>query len=392
MDDVAVIDRFLNVFSTYIDSGFGLLGSEVAFLTATLVVIDMTIAGLFWALSHATGQADDVLVRLIRKVLYVGAFAYIIGNFNMLAGIVFRSFTGLGLMASGSGMTAEEFLQPGRLAKVGVDAGAPILEQISEMAGFPEVFVNITPIVVLFLAWLVVILTFFVLAIQLFITLIEFKLTTLAGFVLVPFALWNKTAFLAEKVLGNVVSSGVKVLVLAVIIGIGTGLFAEFQVAPDEPSVDFALVIMLASLALLALGIFGPGIPTGLVSGSPQLGAGAMAGATLGAAGTAVALGAAATGVGGAVVAGARMAPSAVRMAAGSASAMKSAASGASSVMDSAASNTKYTTASGGQPAWARQLQRRQQLSHTATTVAHTLRGGDGGGSGSGPSLNDPDS
>ncbi|MFX6645064.1 type IV secretion system protein, partial [Acinetobacter baumannii] len=89
----------------------------------------------------------------------------------------------------------------------------------------------------------------------LFVTLIEFKLTTLAGFVLVPFALWNKTAFLAEKVLGNVVSSGIKVLVLAVIVGIGTGLFAEFQVTPSEPSVDHALVVMLASLAMLALGI-----------------------------------------------------------------------------------------------------------------------------------------
>src|SRR3546814_10564496 len=93
------------------------------------------------------------------------------------------------------------------------------------MAGFPEVFVNVTPIAVMFLALLVVIVTFFVLAIQLFITLIEFTLTTLAGFVLVPFALWNKTAFLAEKVLGNVVSSGIKVLVLLVIVGIGTGLF-----------------------------------------------------------------------------------------------------------------------------------------------------------------------
>ena len=392
MDDVAVIDRFLNVFSTYIDSGFGLLGSEVAFLTATLVVIDMTIAGVFWALNHATGQGDDVLARLIRKVLYVGAFAYIIGNFNALAAIVFRSFAGLGLMASGTGMTTAEFLQPGRLAKVGIDAGAPILEQIGEMAGFPEVFVNIAPIVVLFLAWLVVILTFFVLAIQLFITLIEFKLTTLAGFVLVPFALWNKTAFLAEKVLGNVVSSGVKVLVLAVIVGIGTGLFAEFQVAPAEPSVDFALVIMLASLALLALGIFGPGIATGLVSGSPQLGAGAMAGATLGAAGTAVALGAAATGVGGAVVAGARMAPGAARMATGGASTMKAAAGGAKSAMDSAASVSRHATKSGGQPTWAKQLQRRQRLSQSATTVAHSLRGGDGGGAGSGPSLNDQDS
>ena len=46
MNDVAVIDRFLIVFANYIDSGFGLLGGEVAFLTATLIVIDITIAGM----------------------------------------------------------------------------------------------------------------------------------------------------------------------------------------------------------------------------------------------------------------------------------------------------------------------------------------------------------
>ena len=212
-------------------------------------------------MSHATGQGEDVIAKLLRKVLYVGAFAYIINNFNWLASIVFRSFAGLGITATGSAITMENFLQPGRLAKTGIDAGAPILEQIGEMAGFPEVFVNLDPIVVMFLAWLVVVLCFFVLAIQLFITLIEFKLTTLAGFVLVPFALWNKTAFLAEKVLGNVVASGVKVLVLAVIVGIGSGLFAQFQVHPAEPSIDHALVIMLASLTLLALGIFGLASP-----------------------------------------------------------------------------------------------------------------------------------
>ncbi|KAB0699528.1 P-type conjugative transfer protein TrbL, partial [Pseudomonas aeruginosa] len=278
MNDVTVIDRFLSTFSQYIDSGFGLLQGEVAFLTATLIVIDITLAGLYWALGHATGQGDDVMAKLIRKVLYVGVFAYIISNFNWLAGIVFRSFAGLGLTATGS-LTMETFLQPGRLAKTGIDAGAPIIEQIGELTGFPAVFANLDIIVILFLAWLIVIVCFFVLAVQLFITLIEFKLTTLAGFVLVPFALWNKTAFLAEKVLGNVVASGVKVLVLAVIVGIGTGIFAEFQTVPDEPSIDHALVVMLASLALLALGIFGPGIATGLISGGPQLGAGAMAGA-----------------------------------------------------------------------------------------------------------------
>lgn len=463
MNDVTIIDRFLDTFSRYIDSGFGLLQGEVAFLTATLIVIDMTIAGLYWAMSHATGQGEDVIAKLLRKVLYVGVFAYIIGNFNWLAGIVFRSFAGLGLTATGSAMTMENFLQSGRLAKTGIDAGAPILDQIGEMAGFPEVFVNIDPIVVMFLAWLTVILCFFVLAIQLFITLIEFKLTTLAGFVLVPFALWNKTSFLAEKVLGNVVSSGIKVLVLAVIVGIGSGLFAEFQVHPDEPSIDHALVVMLASLTLLALGIFGPGIATGLVSGAPQLGAGAMAGAAIGAAGTAVAIGAAATGVGGAVVAGARMAPAAAKLAgagaraatsaagsarsafqAGSAaagggakgamaglgnvaktgaqSAGRSAASGASGAAQKMTGSFRAgwngTEAGGGaasgaagsgqatageatdsaansqkqeQPAWAKRMHRRQEITHAATTAAHTLRGGDGGGSGQGPSLRGSD-
>jgi type IV secretion system protein TrbL len=394
MNDVTVIDRFLDTFSRYIDSGFGLLQGEVAYLTATLIAIDMTIAGLYWSLGHATGQGEDVMAKLIRKVLYVGAFAYIIGNFNWLAGIVFRSFAGLGLTATGA-LSMETFLQPGRLAKAGIDAGAPILEQIGELSGFPEVFVNLDPIVILFLAWLVVIVCFFVLAVQLFITLIEFKLTTLAGFVLVPFALWNKTAFLAEKVLGNVVSSGVKVLVLAVIVGIGTGLFAEFQVHPDEPSIDHALVVMLASLALLALGIFGPGIATGLVSGGPQLGAGAMAGAALGTAGMAVAVGAAATGVGAAVAAGARMAPGA-KLAAGMRSLKgRLAVGGGGSSTGSAAVQGKASqvaTDAKAQPAWARRLQRRQQISHAATTVAHTLRGGDGGGSGSGPSLRDSDS
>ncbi|MGK8323033.1 P-type conjugative transfer protein TrbL [Pseudomonas aeruginosa] len=394
MNDVTVIDRFLDTFSRYIDSGFGLLQGEVAYLTATLIAIDMTIAGLYWSLGHATGQGEDVMAKLIRKVLYVGAFAYIIGNFNWLAGIVFRSFAGLGLTATGA-LSMETFLQPGRLAKAGIDAGAPILEQIGELTGFPEVFVNLDPIVILFLAYLVVVVCFFVLAVQLFITLIEFKLTTLAGFVLVPFALWNKTAFLAEKVLGNVVSSGVKVLVLAVIVGIGTGLFAEFQVHPDEPSIDHALVVMLASLALLALGIFGPGIAAGLISGGPQLGAGAMAGAALGAAGTAVAVGAAATGVGAAVVAGVRMAPAA-KLAAGMRSLRGrfAAGGGASSGGGAAVQGNapQVATDAKAQPAWAKRLQRRQQISHAATTVAHTLRGGDGGGSGSGPNLRDSDS
>jgi hypothetical protein len=82
----------------------------------------------------------------------------------------------------------------------------------------------------------------------------------------------------------------VKVLVLAVIVGIGSTIFSQFQSpSSTDPSLNHALALMLASLTLLGLGIFGPGIATGLVSGAPQLGAGAAAGTALGVGGLAVA-------------------------------------------------------------------------------------------------------
>ncbi|QEE24924.1 P-type conjugative transfer protein TrbL [Rhodanobacter glycinis] len=426
MDDLSIIDRFLAVFSRYIDSGFGLLHGEVMYLSATLIAIDMTLAGLFWAMG-----GEEVLVRLIRKTLYVGAFAYIIGNFNTLAGIVFRSFAGLGLLASGASVSMADFLQPGRLAQVGVSAGQPILQQIGTMTGFTAVFSNLDVIVVLLLAWIVVVISFFILAVQLFVTLIEFKLTTLAGFVLVPFALWNKTAFLAEKVLGNVVSSGVKVLVLAVIVGVGSTMFGQFQApAAGDPSLNHALALMLGSLTLLGLGIFGPGIATGLVSGAPQLGAGAAAGTALGMAGLAVAGGATVATGGAAVAAGTRLAArgvvGTVHAARGAASAYRTGASasgaggaravgagmasvarrgvqaaaqhaahGVRAVRDRVAPSPTPDPSTDGPakvPDWAQRLRRQQRVTQGASTAAHVVRAADHGGSGAGPHLHDASS
>ena len=97
MGGTGVIDNFLGVFTSYIDSGFGLLGGEVAFIATTLIVIDVTLAALFWS----WGADEDIIARLVKKTLFVGVFAYIIGNWNNLARIIFESFAGLGLKASG---------------------------------------------------------------------------------------------------------------------------------------------------------------------------------------------------------------------------------------------------------------------------------------------------
>ncbi len=226
--------------------------------------------------------------RLIKKTLLVGVFAYLIGNWQMLSKAVFESFAALGLKASGTGLAEADFLRPGRVAQVGLDAGLPILQSISGLMGFVSFFENFIQITVLLFAWAIVLISFFVLAIQLFVSLIEFKLSTLCGFVLIPFGLFGKTAFAAERVLGNVISFGVKVLVLAVIVGIGSTLFSTFTTSfPASRTISNAMGVVLASLSLLGLGIFGPGIANGIVSGGPQLGAGSAIGTGLAAGGRA---------------------------------------------------------------------------------------------------------
>ncbi len=72
MGGTGVVDRFLAIFSQYIDSGFGLLSGEVAFIATTLIVIDVTLAALFWS----WGANDDIIARLVKKTLFVGVFAY----------------------------------------------------------------------------------------------------------------------------------------------------------------------------------------------------------------------------------------------------------------------------------------------------------------------------
>lgn len=438
MGGTGVVDRFLDVFSRYIDSGFGLVAGEVSFIATTLIVIDVTLAALFWA----WGDADDVLNRLVKKTLFVGMFAYLIGNWASLTQIVLQSFAGLGIKASGSGLGAGDLLAPGRVAQVGIDAARPMLDAIADLLGFVSFFENFLQIIILLVAWALVVAAFFILSIQLFVTLIEFKLTTLAGFVLIPFGLFGKTAFLAERVLGNVVSSGIKVLVLAVVVGIGSTLFGQFLDAiPQEPTIEDALAIVLASLTLMALGIFAPGIANGIVAGGPQLGAGAAAGTVLLATGGASATASAARLAGaGAASLATGTAQTAAKASGGAltAYAMGSAGkeggqavhNGLVAVGDAALGtaisplrkmqtalgasfrdggraaivNTGGTikSASGGPadnsahpspdtPAWARAMRQRQSIAHGANIAAHALRSGDSGGLGASVDLTQRD-
>ena len=265
---------------------------------------------------------------------------------------------------------------------------------------------------------MIVLLAFFILAIQLFVTLIEFKLTTLAGFVLIPFGLFGKTAFAAERVLGNVISSGVKVMVLAVIVGIGSTLFSQFTAGSSgaQIGIEDAMALVLAALALLGLGIFGPGIANGIVSGGPQLGAGAAvgtglaaggvvvagaglaagsAGALAGAArGTATLAGSAsgafrASGLSGVTDAGASAMTSPLRRAAASPGSSSASTGGAAAGEAGAAQAPASSSSADTQSGWASRMKRMQTMRHGASAATNAVRSADQNGGGASVDLSE---
>jgi type IV secretion system protein TrbL len=446
MNDFSAIDGFLATFITYIDSGFGLISGDVTSLAAILIVIDVTLAALFWA----WGAQNDILQSLVKKTLYVGAFAFIFGNFALLSTIVFDSFATLGLQASAAGFSPADLLKPGLVAAEGLAASQPIFDHIGTIAPGPiEFFANLAEVILLCLGGIIVIAAFFVLSIQLFVLIVEFKITTLAGFVLVPFAFWKQTTFLAERVLGNVISSGIKVLVIAVVIGIGSTMFGTLRTAlsPDDMTIEQAFAVVLGALTLMGLAIFCPRIAAGLVSGAPQLSAGAAAGTAIGvgaagagalsagraAAGAtigatraaangsasaagglraATALGALRTGLSGPMAAPLNAAVGLGATAAGGIShaagrvaghfqargtAGQRAVAGAAGAITppptsalASASGSPSSTAS-GQPAWANRFKRTQSIREGVLVAAHTLNAGDGGGASEGPNLKQRD-
>lgn len=223
-------------------------------------------------------------------------------------------------------------------------------------------------------------------------------------------------------------------MVLAVIVGIGSNFFSEFTTSMQgqEPDLSAALSLALGALSLFGLGIFGPGIASGLVAGAPQLGAGAAVGTVAGAAGVTMLAGGATMGAAramgggalGAIRAGTSMGTAASTAAqlgretgGSSIGGMAAAAKGAAAQkmestfgLGAAAArgrNAAFNAMSGAgkskpggteageggdtTPAWARSMRDQQTARHPRQIAMHTLAQGDRGGGAATPDIKERD-
>jgi type IV secretion system protein TrbL len=305
-----ILTTLLNAFLAVFSAGPGHLAPAAARLLFLMGGIELTLAGLWWVL-----KGENVLVGLMQKTLLLGLFSFFVINWITLINTVLDGFVWAGFTAAGSSPAAGAVLikDPSAIITQAFVSTQPIADEIGALK-----FYDLGSLFMYGWAYIFTIIAFFMLAIQIFITYLEFYLVAALSLVLVPFGVFKHTAFIAERAFGSVVSFGVKLMVLSFIIAAAQPVLAQITL-PVEPTWQQAYMVLLASLAIAFLAWHAPGIAAGMISGGPSLTAGSAAGfvasSTLGA------------------LAGAAAASSAARSAAaGTVNATKAAATGLGTV------------------------------------------------------------
>src|SRR3546814_9825613 len=108
--------------------------------------------------------------------------------------------TGTAIMPQAGGFSLED---PGYIAHMGLQAIVPLMLRVRDMLGPIDFFLNFLEITLFLLAALTILVSFCVLAIQVFLAFLEYRLLSLAAYVAIPFAVLGPTSFIAERSIGD---------------------------------------------------------------------------------------------------------------------------------------------------------------------------------------------
>jgi type IV secretion system protein TrbL len=267
--DTGILTQLLNDFRNVFTAGVGLIRGDANNLLGLLVLIDFMLAVLL------NLSDTDHIQLLIKKTLKYGFFIWLVLNYSTLVSAVLDSFTMIGLKAGGGGITKALISNPSSIAEYGTYVTKPIFDHIASFTGWDAMF-NLGDILINFVMAFLIIICFFVVGIQIFITYLEFYIIGCLALVLIPFGANRHTAFLGEKAVGALFSFGIKLMVLSFVASAAIPLIRTWTL-PADPTLDQMLYTLLGSAAIAFLAWHAPGVAAGLLSGSPSMAAGDVA-------------------------------------------------------------------------------------------------------------------
>jgi type IV secretion system protein TrbL len=275
----AVRTTWLSTAATYANRLFGLLALIEFAWTGAILVLERT-------------DLQGWTAALIRKMMFIGAFFALLNFGADWIPRIIESFQIVGQSASGL-----PSLAPTDILVRGLNIAGNLLSGAAN-SGWMGSFGTALALV---FAALLAFLAFLGLTIQLVVTLVESYLVVGAGFIFLGFGGSRWTAPYVERYISFAVSTGVKVMVLYLLLGAGLSLTNTWEGAATavpgsaSPAVD-ALDIAASSVILLMICWNAPKLAASILGGAPSFTGGDAVSTAGGLAQGALLVGAAAAG------------------------------------------------------------------------------------------------
>ena len=272
-----LLDNLSNFFATLCNEGVINVIPYAEYMICVFCIIDL-------AMSWWLYEGELRFPALIQKILKMGAFLYMIYNWPMIMGLIGKSFEFIGFLAAGN--TAEEanalinqaqlgdgtatMFSPSKIWDKFGDITSAYVESMSHFTVW-----DMGKLFGLFLAYIVTLLGFLFMTIQLFLTITEFSVFTVIAVVLLPFGCLSYTSFLSQRAISGAFSYGIKLMVLYFLLGCISKLtdkFIKASVATDGNNFGDPLSIGLAYLVIGYLVMKVPDLVQSMMSGTPNLG------------------------------------------------------------------------------------------------------------------------
>jgi type IV secretion system protein TrbL len=224
---------------------------------------------------------------LVRKMMWLGAFYALLIYGRQWIPAITDSFELIGQTAAGTGPMA-----PSDVFTRGIDIAGGLMAT-SSTAAF---FTNLGTSLAMIFTGIITALAFIAITVQFVVAMVESYIIVAAGFIFVGFGGSRWTAPYVERYIGLSVATGVKIMLLYLLIGTGMNLSVDWMtdaqnIASNASPAMSALEIMGASIIFMMLCWQIPKLFAAVLGGSPALSGGDLVSSGAFVAGGAIAVG-----------------------------------------------------------------------------------------------------
>lgn len=256
----ALLAKFESMYSSGVGAAVGMAISTFSLIAA----IDF-----IWKVLKTLLTEENQIILLIRCCVKYGMIAALITNYESWSALFLDSLMTAGAAIGGGSVSGGDLKMPGTVFTKGLENLKPILDamvkNLGSISSIPMALINI-------ITYVLGMICYGIIAAQIFITWVEWYIIGACAVIFIAFLANDNTKFMGEKAIGAVVATGVKLMVMGVVL---SGVLEAINTLPltTDPT-NSQCWLNIGTMGILAwLSWQAPGMAAGLLAGSPSLSA-----------------------------------------------------------------------------------------------------------------------